>query len=260
MASSAHERMGRSHPGLGGDTVGGGCSYEELPCITHRHLLPQYRCPAVPLPAGGARPAGSPQEDGPGRLQQREGSCMTIQYNLSPFPLPSSRGDGYCLIPFDSSFIICLPPSSFPVVPPRLLCGRNQSLVSDDCLGGREGKDSRVRVARPLGGGGGKGARHCRGPGELFGWGWWDRRVWVPLLCSSCRCGCGWWHWELDWMGHLQCWKPNWAEHLQCSELDWIERPKCWELAWVELPQHWELDQTEHLQRWELDWTDHPQS
>lgn len=154
MASSAHERMGRSHPGLGGDTVGGGCSYEELPCITHRHLLPRYRCPAVPLPAGGARPAGSPQEDGPGRLQQREGSCMTIQYNLSPFPLPSSRGDGYCLIPFDSSFIICLPPSSFPVVPPRLLCGRNQSLVSDDCLGGREGKDSRVRVARPLGGGG----------------------------------------------------------------------------------------------------------
>lgn len=177
MASSAHERMGRSHPGLGGDTVGGGCSYEELLCITHRHLLPRYRCPAVPLPAGGARPAGSPQEDGPGRLQQREGSCMTIQYNLSPFPLPSSRGDGYCLIPFDSSFIICLPPSSFPVVPPRLLCGRNQSLVSDDCLGGREGKDSRVRVARPLGGGGGgQGSTALPRP--------W-RAVWVGMVGSQ---------------------------------------------------------------------------
>lgn len=52
--------------------------------------------------------------DGAGRLRQREGSCITIRDNLSPFPLPSSVGDGYCLIPFDSSFIICLPPSSFP--------------------------------------------------------------------------------------------------------------------------------------------------
>lgn len=103
--------------------------------------VPGHRCcPAVPLPAGRARPAGSPQEDGPGSLQQREGSCLTIQDNLSPLPLPSSRGDGYCLIPFDSSFIICLPPSSFPMAPPRFLCGRNQSLVSDGCSGGgREG-------------------------------------------------------------------------------------------------------------------------
>ncbi|OPJ87597.1 hypothetical protein AV530_001040 [Patagioenas fasciata monilis] len=29
-----------------------------------------------------------------------------------------------------SSFIICRPPSSFPVVPPRLLCGHNQSLLA----------------------------------------------------------------------------------------------------------------------------------
>jgi len=138
-ASSAHERMQGSHPGLGGDAVGWVCSCEEPPCITHHHLPPRYRCPAVLL-RWRAWPAGSPQEDGPGRLQQQEGSCITIQYNLSPFLLPSSRGDGYCLIPSDSSFIICLPPSSFPMVRPRLLCGRNQSLVSDGCSGGgREG-------------------------------------------------------------------------------------------------------------------------
>lgn len=77
---------------------------------------------------------------------------MTIQYNLSPFPLPSSRGDGYCLIPFDSSFIICLPPSSFPVVPPRLLCGHNQSLVSDGCSGGgREGTAKQGWLAHRVG-------------------------------------------------------------------------------------------------------------
>lgn len=104
---------------------------------------PPSRCPRRGL--AGWQPAGA----GPGRLQQREGSCITIRYNLSPFPLPSGRGDGYCLIPFDSSFIICLPPSSFPVVPPRLLCGCNQSLVSDGCSGGREGRDSGGWLARP---------------------------------------------------------------------------------------------------------------
>lgn len=80
-------------------------------------------------------------ELGPGRFQPQEGSCITILYNLPPFPLPSSRGDGYCLIPFDSSFIICLPPSSFTVAHPRLLCGHNQSLVSDGDSGGGEGRD-----------------------------------------------------------------------------------------------------------------------
>lgn len=156
---SPGEDGGLSHPGLGGDAVGCGCPCEEPPRIAHRHLPPGDRCPAVPLPAGGVWPAGSPREDGPGRLQQREGSCITIQYNLSPFPLPSSRGDGYCLIPFDSSFIICLPPSSIPVVPPRLLCGRNQSLVSDGCSGGgREGTAERGWLARR----GGEGARPGR--------------------------------------------------------------------------------------------------
>lgn len=92
---------------------------------------------------------------------------MTIQYNLSPFPLPSSRGDGYCLIPFDSSFIICRPPSSFPVVPPRLLCGHNQSLVSDGCSGGGRGQPN--KGGSPAGGG--EGAQPCCSPRELLGMG-----------------------------------------------------------------------------------------
>lgn len=67
-------------------------------------------CPTARWRARQPQPMG----DGAGRLRQQEGSCITIRDNLSPFPLPSSVGDGYCLIPFDSSFIICLPPSSFP--------------------------------------------------------------------------------------------------------------------------------------------------
>lgn len=70
-------------------------------------------CPSVPLSRWRARQL-QPMGDSAGRLRQREGSCITIRYNLSLFLLPSSVGDGYCLIPFDSSFIICLPPSSFP--------------------------------------------------------------------------------------------------------------------------------------------------
>lgn len=134
--------------------------------------------PAVPLPTAG--PSRQPAGDGPGRLQQQEGSCITIQYNLSPFPLPSGRGDGYCLIPFDSSFIICLPPSSFPMVPPRLLCGHNQSLVSDGCSGG--GKEGTAEGGSPTGG---RGSVASLCPGELMGTGTIGWKAWGASKCAA---------------------------------------------------------------------------
>lgn len=166
--------------------------YQRPPEPSTHHGLTRGWVPPIPLP--GWQPAGA----GPGRLQQREGSCITIRYNLSPFPLPSGRGDGYCLIPFDSSFIICLPPSSFPVVPPRLLCGCNQSLVSDGCSGGgREGRrgsggwlarpgscwgsgDRTAGRRVPLGAGGG--CWGTPGTGRLVGHSIPSTGSWAPLL------------------------------------------------------------------------------
>lgn len=110
----------REHEG-GGLIRGSGVSLQ-MWVLSARHCLvpPPARaaCPTALLPLCPATHWRArqlqPMGDSAGRLQQREGSCITIRYNLSPFLLPSSAGDGYCLIPFDSSFIICLPPSSFP--------------------------------------------------------------------------------------------------------------------------------------------------
>lgn len=116
VASFVYERTRR-----GGLTRGSEVSLQ-MWVLSARHCLvpPPARaaCPAALLPLCPATRWWArqlqPMGDSAGRLQQQEGSCITIRYNLSPFLLPSSAGDGYCLIPFDSSFIICLPPSSFP--------------------------------------------------------------------------------------------------------------------------------------------------
>lgn len=166
--------------------------YQRPPEPSTHHGLTRGWVPPIPLP--GWQPAGA----GPGRLQQREGSCITIRYNLSPFPLPSGRGDGYCLIPFDSSFIICLPPSSFPVVPPRLLCGCNQSLVSDGCSGGGGGKEEgAAEGGLPALGAAGVAGTGPRGAGCLWVLvvgagappalgGWWDTAS--PALGAGHHC------------------------------------------------------------------------
>lgn len=95
--------------------------------------------------------------------------------HFSCHSVPSSGGGGnsYCLIPFDSSFIIRLLPSSLAVAHPRLLCGNNQSLVSDGLWGGGEEEMSERTQGRP--------------PHSVPSLG----AAWSTCLCDGQICGAG---------------------------------------------------------------------